>query len=115
MLKWLTLLIGLAFAQTAQAQSYLIYTTQAACLARSQAMCVAMGCDGVNTKYWWSCDTGPLKSGMVGPTAVFAGSYALRVDPSGPFSAVHPAKGVGLSASEQTNLKGAAVIAPVLP
>jgi hypothetical protein len=115
MLKWLTLLIGITAAQAAEAQSFLIYTSQALCLVRSQAQCVALGCDGVHTIYWWSCDTGPLKSGMVGPTAVFAGSYGLQVAPSGPFSAVQPTKGVGLSAGEQTNLKSAAAIVPVLP
>jgi hypothetical protein len=112
-LKWLLLFIGVAHAQTAP--TYLIFPNQAACLARSQAQCAALGCDGVNTIYWWDCSAGPLKSGLVGPTAVTAGSYAMRIESTGPFTAIHPAKAVGLTILEQSSLKTAAAIAPVLP
>ena len=104
---------------TTPAAYYLIYTSQALCLARSQAMCTAMHCDGVQTKYWWDCSTGPLKAGTVGPTAVFSGSYALAIQASGPFAATASNNvsggNVGLSTSEQSSLITATAIAPVLP
>lgn len=117
MLKFLGFILGIgaAHAQAVGSPTYLIYPNQAACLARSQAQCVALGCDGVNTQYWWDCATGPLKSGLVGPTAVTAGSYALRVQTTGPFAAVHPVLGVGLTIVEQGKVVTPAIIAPVLP
>jgi hypothetical protein len=46
--------------------TYLIYPNQAACLARSQQMCQAMGYDGKQTIYWWDCNAGPLSAGTQG-------------------------------------------------
>lgn len=119
MLKWLAFLLSTAVAAGAQAQvagspTYLIYPDQATCLARSKAQCVALGCDGVHTIYWWSCDTGPLKSGLVGSTAVAAGSYAMRLESAGPFAATHPQRSIGLTAAEGNKLVTSTAIAPVL-
>jgi hypothetical protein len=115
MLKFLALLIGVANAQAVGTPSYLIFPSQVQCMQRSQAQCQALGCDGVNTIFWWDCTTGPLSSGLVGARAVTAGSYAMRIESTGPFSAIHPSKGVGLTALEQTSLASPTAIAPVLP
>jgi len=110
-MKKLLALVFVLFAATAQAQTanYLILSSRALCLARSQQQCQAMGCDGVHTIYWWDCSTGPLSAGMVGPTAVFSGSYAMAIMPSGPYSAV------GLTASEQSKLATPSAVAPLEP
>ena len=120
MLKLLALIVSAAFGQTVtQPPSYLIFSSQALCLQRSQQMCVAMGCDGVHTKYWWDCAAGPLSNGLVGPNAVTAGSYAMRIEQSGRFSsaASNSVSGgtQGLAAQEQSKLVTSAQIAPVLP
>jgi hypothetical protein len=117
MWKLLALIIGAASAQTPP--SYLIYPDQATCLQRSQQMCAAMGCDGVLTKYWWDCTTGPLSSGLVGPNAVPAGSYAMRIESTGNFSiaASNQVSGgtQGLTTQEQGKLVTSTQIAPLLP
>lgn len=83
MLRILALL--LAFTQAAQAESYLIFSSQTQCRARSQQMCQAMGCDGVHSIYWWDCSYS-LNPGLVGPNAVTSGSYAMRTEDAGRFS-----------------------------
>ena len=115
MLRLLALFIGIAYAQ-ATSPSYLIYSTMPLCQTRSVAQCAALGCDGVNTVYWWDCSTGPLKSGLVGPNAVTSGSYAMMIQTSpSVFSAVHPIRGIGLTTSEINKLVSATAISPVLP
>ena len=123
MWRFLVVLLGItqAYAQavSSPSPSYLIYPNQAACLARSKTMCQAMKCDGVQTIYWWDCSTGPLSAGTVGATAVAAGSFAMRIEQSGTYSATtsNAVSGgtQGLSASEQLALVSATAIAPVLP
>lgn len=120
LLAALAVLAGATAAQ-AQANQYLIFPSQAACLTRSAAMCQALGCDGVNVIWWWDCyTTGPLSAGLVGPTAVLAGSYAMKIEPSrAAFGATYANQKsggvVGLSAAEQAALVSAAAIAPLLP
>lgn len=108
---------SIAFAQTPP--NYMIYASQAQCLQRSQQQCQALGCDGVNTIYWWACFNGPLKAGLVGPNAVPAGSYAMRVDASGSYGPTYqtPTSGgaFGLTTVEQGKLVTQAQIAPLLP
>lgn len=119
MLKPLILAAALACATPAAAQeSYLVYPTQSACQARSQQECVALGCDGVQTQFWWLC-TGPFSAGVVGITVIAAGSYGLTIDVSGPFGVTATTKTVatptGLSAAEQLQLLTAAQLAALLP
>jgi hypothetical protein len=107
-----------ALIASAQTNTYLIFSSQALCQARAQSQCNSLGCDGLQTQFWWAC-VGPLKSGMVGPNAVFSGSYALVVQPGTPFSAtttnaVAPSA-VGLSSGEQGKLVTAAAISGVMP
>lgn len=122
MRRWLALALCLwasaASAQVVGSPSYLIFPTEAACLARSKQQCQALGCDGVLTKYWWSC-IGPLSAGLIGPAAVTAGSYAIQVQSNGPFGAttatqVSPTV-VGLATAEQMRLVSQTAIAPLLP
>lgn len=79
------LLPGVALAQT-QTQQYLPQATIEAALARSATQCTAMGCDGINTKYWWQAIT--LQNGTA----------AVVIEASGPYG---PA---GLTAAEQAAL-----------
>jgi hypothetical protein len=107
-----------ALIASAQTNTYLIFSSQALCQARAQSQCSSLGCDGVQTRWWWSC-VGPLSAGLVGPNAVTSGSYALVVEPGTPFSAtttnaVAPSA-VGLSSGEQGKLVTAAAISSVLP
>lgn len=107
MLKLLALLLGItqAFAQGGSG-GYLIFSSQALCLTRSQQMCAAMGCDGTLTKYWWDCSTA-LQSGTVGANAVTAGSFAMRIDSGqfGPTASNNVSGGTqGLTAQEQSSL-----------
>lgn len=116
MLKLFALFIGMAHSQAVGSPSYLIFPNQAACLTRSQQMCAAMGCDGVNTKFWWSCST-PLNAGTVGPTVVLAGSFAMRIEQSGPFGRTtsNSVSGVqGLTTAEQSNLVSAIALVPLI-
>lgn len=74
------------------AEKYLSYPDLAACLERSRQQCVAQGCDGVSTRYWWRCDE--MKDG----TAV------LVIEPDrADFDVTR--KGMGLTAQEQSALK----------
>lgn len=78
-----------------------------ACLARSQAQCQALGCDGVVTKYWWTCI--PLTDGTA----------AIEVRPGTPFDATTMnavAKSpTGLSGTEQGALQTKEQIDAKLP
>jgi hypothetical protein len=78
----------------------------AAAKARSQQQCVALGCDGVHTVYWWSV------------VSLADGTAAVVIDATGPYSARTTAgtKIAGLSDGEIGALKTAAQLnAPVLP
>jgi hypothetical protein len=101
------------------ANTYLIYATQALAQARSQMQCGVLKCDGSLTKYWWNV-VGPTNSGTIGSTAVTAGSYAVEIQGSGPFTATAIgvaacAVGCGLTTTEQGNLVTAAQLASVMP
>lgn len=87
----------------ALAQQYLQQPDIAACLARSAAQCVALGCDGKQTVYWWVCQ--PLTDGTA---AIVIDTTRLE------FGAVSP-KGPGLNASEQQALQSNAAISAKLP
>ena len=94
-----------ALIASAQTNTYLIFSSQALCQARAQAQCAALNCDGVQTRYWWSC-VGPLSAGLVGPNAVTSGSYALTIQPGkeSEFEAVFTDK-----SSTPSNCEGAIV------
>ena len=79
----LLLLPTVALAQT---QQYLPQATMEAALARSATQCTAMGCDGVNTKYWWAT------------VALQNGTAAVVIEASGPYGPT------GLTAAEQAAL-----------
>lgn len=89
---------ALLLALPAQAQQYLPQSSLAACQARSAAQCTAMGCDGVKTVYWWSCQVlAAVKSG---------GTTALVIQPGDPNFGVTTTNTIaksatGLSAGEQ--------------
>lgn len=115
---WLAL-VGIAAAQTVNtADSYLVFSTQAAALARSQTQCTALKCDGVQTIYWWNV-IGPLNAGTAGSTAVAANSYAVEIQPSGPYGATTTTSKVavptGLSTSEQSSLVTGTALGPLAP
>lgn len=110
-------LASAALIASAQTNTYLIFSSQALCQARAQAQCAALNCDGVQTRYWWSC-VGPLSAGLVGPNAVTSGSYALTIQPGTPFDVTDSNKvspTAGLSSGEQSKLVTAAAISSVLP
>ncbi len=100
------------------ANSYLIFTTQALALARSQAMCATVKCDGVKTVYWWNV-IGPTNAGSISGTAVTANSYAIEIQGSGFYGKVTNvgacAVGCGLSTAEQGSLVTAAQLVTVMP
>jgi hypothetical protein len=111
--------VNMQVSVAANANTYLIFSTQAAALTRAQTQCAALICDGTFTKYWWNV-VGPLAAGTAGVTAVTAGSYAVEIHPSGPFAAVNNfvpacAVGCGLSGPEQATLVTAVQITPLLP
>lgn len=74
----LSLSAVMAMAQTVNNPSCLIYPSQAACLARSQSQCAALGCDGVKTVYWWNV-IGPLNAGTINSVAMRAVLLAVFV------------------------------------
>lgn len=74
------------------AEKYLSYQDMASCLERSRQQCVAQGCDGVSTKYWWRC------------TEMKDGTAVLVIEPDrADFDVTR--KGTGLTAQEQSALK----------
>lgn len=105
-MRWFWLLF-IVLVSAAQAQTYLPQPDMATCLARSQAQCQALGCDGVNTRYWWTCI--PLMDGTA----------AIEVRPGSPFDATTTnliaRTPVGLSGAEQGSLQTKEQIAPKLP
>lgn len=74
------------------AEKYLSYQDMASCLERSRQQCVAQGCDGKNTVYWWRCEK------LENDTAVLV----IEQDRT-EFSETY--KGSGLSSQEQSTLK----------
>ncbi len=104
-------------------EQYLVFSKEWQCEERSEEMCAAMKCDGVQTKQWWRC-VGPLSAGkataVAGSIAIAAGSWALQIEDSGPFSAqTSNAVSGGLVSLnwfvEQRALVSADEIAPLLP
>lgn len=81
----------------AAAQTYLPQADLATAQARSQTQCAALGCDGVQTTYWWQVQ--PLSDGTA----------AVVVQPSGPFG---PA---ALTAPEQSALVSPTVLGTKIP
>ena len=117
------LIVLLLTATLARAQgvpsTYLIFSTQAAALARSQAMCASFGaakCDGTLTKYWWNV-VGPLNAGTAQGKVVTAGSYAVEIQNVGPYATNGwPACALcGLTPTEKTNSVTAVQLAPLMP
>lgn len=104
-MRWLPLLFLATAAQAQTPPSYLVHPDLATCQARSAAMCTAMKCDGVQTKYWWNCL--PLTDGTA----------AMEIQPSGDFSkSASNTKGSGaLTLPEQAALVPATMIAAKLP
>ena len=101
------------------ANTYLIYATQALALARSQQQCATIGCDGVNTIWWWNV-IGPTNAGTISATAIAANSYAVEIQPNGRFAATTNqvtacAIGCGLTTVEQGALVTAAQLVTVMP
>jgi hypothetical protein len=105
MLKRALIAIGLLASCSASAQSYLVQPNATGCLARTQAQCAALGCDGVLTKYWWPCQT------------LTDGTVAVVVQPSGPFGPSATVNGVTgtLTTPEQAALVPPATLLTKLP
>ena len=105
-----------------QANTYLIFSSQALCQARAHTQAAALNYPQLNSgdatpANWWTC-TGPLSAGLVGPNAVTSGSYALTIQPGTPFDVTDSNKvspTAGLSSGEQSKLVTAAAISSVLP
>ena len=90
----------------AVAQSYLVEPSLAACQARSAAQCTALGCDGVHTVYWWTCQ------------ALTSGGAAVVVQLGNPWfgvTAVNKVGAAGLNAAEQLALQTATQLGALLP
>lgn len=88
-------------------QTYLPQPTLAAAQARSNQQALALGCDGVLTKYWW-----PVQQ-------LTDGTAAIVITPDTPYDvttsnmvAIQP---VGLTSDEQTALQGRADLGTLLP
>lgn len=96
---------------TPSTNTYLILPDLATALTRSEQQCIALGCDGKQTKYWWNVI--PLKDGTA----------AIEVQADGPLAAqmrVKDQKGGqdkigGLVPNEAAALVNAATIDPLLP
>jgi hypothetical protein len=79
---------------------------------RSQQQASALGCDGVQTRYWWAV------ASYVAPDAL-GNNAAVVIYPGTPFDVttanlkvINP---VGLTAQEQAALQTAQQVAPLLP
>ena len=129
MLRRLTFLAAFVLGSAAlithaqQANTYLIFSSQALCQARAHTQAVALNYPQLNSgdatpANWWTC-TGPLSAGLVGPNAVTSGSYALTIQPGTAFDVTGTNKvvssAVGLSSGDQAKLVTAAQISSVLP
>jgi hypothetical protein len=93
-------------------QTYLPQTTIAAAQARSNQQALALGCDGMRTKYWWPI----IQYASPDETGNMA---ALVITPGTPFdvtttNAIVP-QPVGLAAHEQAQVQPAAQVAKLLP
>ena len=98
MLKWIFILFSTAaFAQqTSTNNKFLSLGSVAACCTRSQQQCAALHCDGVNTKYWWSCQVSPDNTSAI---VTVPGDANFDVTTSNQVSGGT----VGLSTTEQGN------------
>ena len=117
MLKLAALLTLLAGA--ANAQSYLVYSSQAACQARSQSQCAALGCDGVQTIYWWPCQVLTAKQ-STGGAAGSGGTTAVRIIPGDPYFDATTTNQVatsptGLTTAEQSAVQTVGQLTTALP
>jgi hypothetical protein len=104
----LVLFPSVAFAQAVQTSTtYLVLPTLQGAQARSQTQCAEVGCDGVQTIYWWEVD------------ALTDGTAAIAIQPSGPYGKMAVAKacaaGCGLSPSEIAATVSAASLGGLLP
>lgn len=107
MLKLLAMLIGAAHAQAVDLNTYLVFSTPAAAILRSQQMCTAVSCVAPNTRCWWNM------------LQLSDGRGALQVQPNGPYSksaigVTACAVGCGLAAGEQSRLVTAASLGAAL-
>lgn len=88
----------------AWADQYLVLPDLKTAQDRSAVMCVAMGCDGIHTKWWW-----PVIELKDGTAAVVVG------DDKTAYAATHPTKNRGLDGTERGKLKTEADVAPLKP
>jgi hypothetical protein len=98
MLKWLLIFLATpALAQqTSTNNKFLSLASVAACCTRSQQQCTALHCDGITTKYWWSCQVAPDNTAAV---------TTVPGDPNFDATTSNQVSGgvVGLSTSEQSS------------
>lgn len=116
MLRWL--LIFIILPSLAFAQSYLIEPSLSACQTRAAAQCAALGCDGVKTQFWWSCQVLASATATGGANGT-GGSTALTIQPGTPFDVsatnrVAP-NAVGLSTAEQSAVQTMTQLGTALP
>ena len=117
MLRWL--LLFLLAPSLASAQSYLIEPSLAQCQARSAQQCTALGCDGVQTKYWWSCQVFASPT-VTGGASGAGGTSGLTIIPGDGWYDVTTTNSVaksptGLTPQEQAAIQTQAQLGTALP
>lgn len=99
-------------------QTYLVEPTQSECFARSAQQCVAVGCDGVFTKYWWDCQVLAAETTTGGASGT-GGTTGIILYAGTPFDAtttVGPtAIPKGLSTAEQAAIQTQTQLGTALP
>lgn len=93
------------------AATYLPQSSLAICQSRSATQCSALNCDGILTKYWWSC--------QVFANAVSGNTAALVIQPGTPFDVTTTNQvahsPTGLSPTEQLGVQTEAQLGTALP
>jgi len=100
-------------------QTYLVEPSQAACLARSATQCTALGCDGVQTKYWWACQVLATAT-ATGGSSGSGGTTAIQIAPGDRYFDVTTtnakvATPTGLSSAEQAAVQTVTQLGTALP
>lgn len=116
MLRWL-IAVALIWASPAWAQSFLVEPSLSACQARSAAQCATLGCDGVTTVYWWSCQVLATPTASGGASGA-GGTTGLTIIPGDGWYDVSTANtkfSAGLTPAEQTALQTVADLGDSLP
>lgn len=107
------------------AQQYLPQSTMTDCQTRSAAQCQALGCDGVHTVYWWSCQSLTAADGSGNTAAIVTTPGDPYYDATTPHQVLVKNIGqpgfhvaivaTGLSSTEQAQIKTPNQMGALLP